>query len=54
MSIKIIISSSESVVCPKCNHQFLLDQGIARHSIERYEQEFTDALARDSGPGILE
>lgn len=47
MSRKIIISSSESVVCPSCNHQFSLDQGIARHTIERYEQEFSDALASE-------
>jgi DNA repair exonuclease SbcCD ATPase subunit len=47
MSKKIIISSSESVVCPSCNHQFSLDQGIARHTIERYEQEYSDALASE-------
>ncbi|PKO33642.1 MAG: DUF2130 domain-containing protein [Betaproteobacteria bacterium HGW-Betaproteobacteria-7] len=45
MGKKIIVSSDESAVCPNCNHQFSLDQGIARHTIERYEQEFSDALA---------
>ncbi len=45
MGKKIIVSSDESAVCPSCNHQFSLDQGIARHTIERYEQEFSDALA---------
>ena len=44
MGKKIIVSSDEIAVCPKCNHQFSLDQGIARHTIERYEQEFSDAL----------
>lgn len=47
MEKKIIISSDEIAVCPKCNHQFSLDQGIARHTIERYEQEFSDALASE-------
>lgn len=47
MGKKIIISSDESAVCPKCSYQFSLDQGIARHTIERYEQEFSDALASE-------
>lgn len=47
MGKKIIVSSDEIAVCPKCNHQFSLDQGIARHTIERYEQEFSDALASE-------
>ena len=47
MGKKIIVSSDEVAVCPKCNHQFSLDQGIARHTIERYEQEFSDALASE-------
>ena len=45
MNKKVILSADEPVVCPNCNHQFSLDQGIARHTIERYEQEFSDALA---------
>ena len=47
MGKKIIISSDENAICPNCNHRFSLDQGIARHTIERYEQEFTDALASE-------
>ena len=47
MNKKVILSADEAVVCPKCNHQFSLDQGIARHTIERYEQEFADALASE-------
>lgn len=47
MSKKVILSADESVICPSCNHQFSLDQGIARHTIERYEQEFSDALASE-------
>jgi len=47
MNKKIIVSSSESVICPSCSHQFSLEQGVARHTIERYEQEFSDALANE-------
>lgn len=47
MDKKVILSADEAVVCPKCNHQFSLDQGIARHTIERYEQEFADALSNE-------
>ncbi|MDP3190647.1 DUF2130 domain-containing protein [Rhodoferax sp.] len=45
MQKKIIIASDEVIVCPECNHQFSLDQGITRHTIERYEHDFSDALA---------
>lgn len=45
MTRKIIIAASESVVCTKCNHQFSLDQGISRQTIERYETEFEQNFA---------
>lgn len=47
MNKKVILSADEPVVCPSCNHQYALDQGIARHTIERYEQEFSEALASE-------
>jgi hypothetical protein len=37
---KIIIASTESVACPKCGHDFPLDQGITRQTIDRYADEF--------------
>jgi hypothetical protein len=45
MQKKIIIASDETIVCPSCNQQFSLDQGITRHTIERYEHDLSDALA---------
>ena len=36
MTTKIIISATESTVCPKCNHHFPLDQGITRQTTERF------------------
>lgn len=45
MSPKIIIAADESIVCPKCDHHFSLDQGITRQTIERYESEFEQAFA---------
>lgn len=45
MTHKIIISATESIVCPKCSHHFPLDQGITRQTIERYESEFEEAFA---------
>lgn len=45
MTSKIIISGSESIVCPKCAHHFPLDQGIARQTINRYKSEFEEAFA---------
>lgn len=45
MDKKIIIAADEAVVCPSCNHQFSLGQGITRHTIERYEHEFAEIAA---------
>lgn len=45
MTDKIIISATESIVCPKCAHHFSLGQGITRQTIERYEAEFEQAFA---------
>jgi hypothetical protein len=45
MTRKIIIAASESVVCTKCGHQFSLDEGISRQTIERYESEFEQSFA---------
>ena len=45
MTHKIIISATESIVCPKCDYHFPLDQGITRQTIERYESEFEQAFA---------
>lgn len=45
MDKKIIIAADEAIVCPSCNHQFSLDQGITRHTIEPYETEFSESFA---------
>lgn len=44
MNNKIILSSDEAIVCPKCGHGFPLDAGITRQTIERYESEFEEAF----------
>ena len=46
MSEKIIVSSSEIIVCPKCFEKFSLDQGIARQTVERYENEYEDEFEK--------
>lgn len=40
MSAKIIIKSDEKIVCPKCSAEFKLDEGIAKYTIEKYEDEY--------------
>lgn len=45
MENKIIIAADETIVCPHCHHNFPLDEGITRHTIERYEHEFAEAFA---------
>ena len=44
MDQKIILNANEIVTCPKCRHEFSLDQGITRHTIERYEADFDKTL----------
>ena len=40
MTSKIIIKSDEKIICPKCSHEFNLDEGIAKQTIERYQEEY--------------
>ncbi len=40
MPQKIILSSAELIVCPKCQYKFAIGEGITRQTIERYEQDF--------------
>ena len=40
MTTKIILSSHEVVVCPKCSEKFPLFQGITKQTMEKYEKEF--------------
>ena len=48
VSKKIIIAADEAIVCPSCNHEFSLDQGITRHTIERYQNDFAETFAAQS------
>ena len=45
MDKKITIAADETIVCPSCSHQFSLDQGITRHTIERYESDYAQSVA---------
>ena len=40
MPAKIILSSHETIVCPKCSEKFPLHQGITKQTMEKYEKEF--------------
>lgn len=40
MPTKIILSSHEIIVCPKCAEKFPLHQGITKQTMEKYEREF--------------
>lgn len=45
MDRKVIVGADEVVGCPKCQHQFPLEQGISRQTIDRYADEFEQTLA---------
>ena len=47
MNNKIILSSDESIVCPKCNHSFALHMGITQQTIEKDESEYESAFAAE-------
>ena len=44
MEQRIILRPDEPVTCPKCDHEFALREGIARQTIERYEEEYEAAF----------
>ena len=41
---RIILRPDEPVTCPNCDHEFALREGIARQTIERYEEEYEAAF----------
>ena len=47
MSNKIILSSDEPIICPKCNHKFPLHLGITQQTIEKYESEYEAVFAAE-------
>lgn len=44
MARTIMVDAAEPVVCPKCNHNFALSEGISRQAIERQAEKFRQAL----------
>ena len=43
MATKIILTSDEAILCPKCAESFPLHQGITKQTIQKYEKEFDAA-----------
>ncbi|MGD8782683.1 MAG: DUF2130 domain-containing protein [Ignavibacteria bacterium] len=46
MASKIIINSDESIICPNCSRNFLLNEAIAKQTIEKYESEYENEAKR--------
>ncbi len=46
MASKIIIHSNESIICPQCSRNFLLNEAIAKQTIEKYESEYENEAKR--------
>lgn len=42
---KIILGADETIVCPKCSHEFLLGEAITRQTIDRHAEEFETLLS---------
>jgi len=42
---KVIINADEKVICPSCNHEFDITEGITRHTLDKHEAEFNDLVA---------
>jgi hypothetical protein len=45
MQDKIILDADETIVCPKCAHEFTLGDGITRQTIDRHAEEFEALLS---------
>ena len=48
MSRNVIVGAEEGVICPKCQHQFPLEQGISGQTIERHARDFEQTLAEEA------
>ena len=48
MANKIILSSDEPIICPKCNDKFSLHLGITQQTIKNYESEYEAVFAAES------
>jgi hypothetical protein len=46
MSDTLILKPDARVTCPKCEHEFSLEQGFARHALEGIEAASADALTQ--------
>ena len=44
MNEKIILDADETIVCPKCAHEFTLGDGMTRQTIDRHAEEFEALL----------
>ncbi|GCL65158.1 DUF2130 domain-containing protein [Pseudaquabacterium pictum] len=53
MSQKIIVMADETIVCPHCAHEFPLQEGITRQTIDRHADEF-EAVLRARGTELEE
>jgi hypothetical protein len=46
MARPIMLDAAERIACPKCNHGFVLSEGISRQTVERYAEEFERDLGQ--------
>jgi hypothetical protein len=46
MPDRLIVSADDTIKCPRCEHEFRLDEGLARQTIEKYGREFDDEMRR--------
>jgi hypothetical protein len=43
--VTLVLKPDHRITCPKCEHEFSLEQGFARHALENIEAASVDALA---------
>ena len=46
MSNQIILDADEKVLCPKCSHEFTLQDGITRQTMDRHANAFDELLRK--------
>ena len=47
MASNIILSSEDTIICPKCSHKFPIEQGTTRQTIEQHERDYNHLYSVD-------
>lgn len=47
MNSKIILNAEDQIACPHCNSEFPIREAVAKHLIEKHEDEYQQLLSKE-------